>query len=90
MPGRDRSGIGVALLLCGALAIPYCLAESESTSSPATGLGTGTDPHTLLADFRRPAAVPVIKSNPTTPEKVALGQMLFFDPRLSGSDQRHY
>ena len=80
------------MLLCGALAIPYCLAESESTSSPATGLGTGTgtDPHTLLADFRRPAAVPVIKSNPTTPQKVALGQMLFFDPRLSGSDQRHY
>jgi cytochrome c peroxidase len=29
--------------------------------------------------------MPVIKSNPTTPEKVALGQMLFFDPRLSGS-----
>jgi len=28
--------------------------------------------------------MPVNKSNPMTPEKVALGQMLFFDPRLSG------
>jgi cytochrome c peroxidase len=79
MPSRDRSRISLALLLCGALSIP-CLAGSESTSSAG-----GTDPHTLLADFRRPATIPLTKSNPTTPEKVALGQMLFFDPRLSGS-----
>jgi len=71
MPGRDRSWICVALFLCGALSI--------------ASAGTSDEPHPLLADFRRPAAVPVIKTNPTTPEKVALGQMLFFDPRLSGS-----
>jgi cytochrome c peroxidase len=81
MPRPDRSRISVAVLLCGALYICNCLAGSESTSSVATG----ADPRTLLADFRRPAAMPVNKSNPTTPEKVALGQMLFFDPRLSGS-----
>ena len=38
-----------------------------------------------LADFERPAQVPAPRSNPVTPQKVALGQMLFFDPRLSGS-----
>ena len=38
-----------------------------------------------LADFERPAGVPAPRSNPVTPQKVALGQMLFFDPRLSGS-----
>ncbi len=81
MTGHDRSWISLALLLCGALIVPNCLAGSEGTSSNATGL----DPHTLLADFRRPAVMPVNKSNPMTPEKVALGQMLFFDPRLSGS-----
>ncbi len=38
-----------------------------------------------LADYRRPAKAPAPADNPITPEKVALGQMLFFDPRLSGS-----
>jgi cytochrome c peroxidase len=41
--------------------------------------------HTLLPDYRRPASMPAPRNNPLTPEKVALGQMLFFDPRLSGS-----
>jgi cytochrome c peroxidase len=38
-----------------------------------------------LADYRRPASTPAPRDNPVTPEKVALGQMLFFDPRISGS-----
>jgi cytochrome c peroxidase len=33
-----------------------------------------------------PAEVPAPKDNPTTPEKVALGKQLFFDPRLSGDN----
>jgi cytochrome c peroxidase len=32
-----------------------------------------------------PAAPPELKSNPVTPEKIELGKMLFFDPRLSRS-----
>jgi cytochrome c peroxidase len=32
-----------------------------------------------------PAAAPVLKSNPSTPAKIELGRMLFFDPRLSSS-----
>jgi cytochrome c peroxidase len=32
-----------------------------------------------------PLAAPAIPGNPATPEKVALGAMLYFDPRLSGS-----
>jgi cytochrome c peroxidase len=32
-----------------------------------------------------PAQAPALKSNPATPEKVELGKMLFFDPRLSSS-----
>ncbi|HEY2684482.1 MAG TPA: cytochrome c peroxidase [Steroidobacteraceae bacterium] len=42
-------------------------------------------PDLALSDFKRPAKIPTPRSNPSTPEKVALGQMLFFDPRLSGS-----
>lgn len=32
-----------------------------------------------------PAAAPVPEDNPMTPEKIQLGQMLYFDPRLSAS-----
>jgi cytochrome c peroxidase len=31
-------------------------------------------------------AMPLRDENPTTPEKVALGQLLYFDPLLSGDD----
>lgn len=34
-----------------------------------------------------PRTVPAPKENPTTPEKVALGKLLFFDPRLSGDNK---
>jgi cytochrome c peroxidase len=44
-------------------------------------------------DSTRPASaadilgpVPIPADNPQTPEKIALGKMLFFDPRLSGPD----
>ncbi len=33
-----------------------------------------------------PAQAPGKKENPVTPEKIALGKMLYFDPRLSASD----
>ncbi len=32
-------------------------------------------------------AIPIPPGNPQTPEKVELGKMLFFDPRLSGNNQ---
>lgn len=34
-----------------------------------------------------PEAMPAPADNPTTPEKVALGKMLFFEPRLSRGDE---
>lgn len=34
-----------------------------------------------------PKTVPAPKENPTTPEKIALGKQLFFDPRLSGDNK---
>lgn len=38
---------------------------------------------TQRAAYRRPATIPFPKDNPYTPEKAALGKMLFFDTRLS-------
>jgi cytochrome c peroxidase len=69
----------LTLILCGALAA--CV-SALAAPGPAAG---GSDPHAFLADFQRPTKVPASRANPSTPEKIALGQMLFFDPRLSGS-----
>ena len=49
---------------------------------PLVGLSAATDD--VLQDFRRPATIPFPAENPYTPEKAALGKMLYFDPRLSG------
>lgn len=52
--------------------------------------GFGAAQESTLQKARRlfkpvPTAPPAIKENPVTPEKVELGRMLFFDPRLSAS-----
>ncbi len=77
MLARDRSALVLALFLCGSIA--DSLAVSDRAAPAAV------QERALLADYRRPAVGPASKANPLTPEKVALGQMLFFDPRLSGS-----
>jgi cytochrome c peroxidase len=69
----------LVLLAFGALA--GATAYGEGT---ANVLST-TDSQALISDYQRPIKVPASKANPQTPEKIALGQMLFFDPRLSGS-----
>jgi len=77
---RHRSNIKPLLLtLCGTFA------ACASAGAAPGHVAAGTDPHSFLADFQRPTKVPVSKANPSTPEKIALGQKLFFDPRLSGS-----
>jgi cytochrome c peroxidase len=41
----------------------------------------------LLEQYRRPGAIPFPASNPFSTAKAKLGQTLFFDPRLSGSNR---
>jgi cytochrome c peroxidase len=43
--------------------------------------------HASLQRWLLPAVIPAPESNPMTPERVALGEKLFFDPRLSVSGQ---
>jgi cytochrome c peroxidase len=40
----------------------------------------------MKKEYRRPAAIPFPVDNPFSVEKLRLGQQLFFDPRLSGSN----
>lgn len=57
----------------------------------AAGLACGMVVQALAADdaaalkarYQRPTSIPFPKDNPYTPEKTALGKMLFFDTRLS-------
>ncbi len=52
-----------------------------------TTLQSGKDKPLQKPLVRLPESVSGPKDNPTTPEKVALGKQLFFDPRLSGDNQ---
>lgn len=45
------------------------------------GAATGLD----RSDFRRPLDIPLPQDRPYDPMRVALGKMLFFDPRVSGA-----
>ena len=40
----------------------------------------------LKAAYKRPKSIPFSASNPYSPQKVALGKLLYFDTRLSGSN----
>jgi cytochrome c peroxidase len=46
-------------------------------------LGQDDNLEKLKVGYKRPASIPFPAQNPYTPEKAALGKMLFFDPRLS-------
>lgn len=67
------------------------LSASANLLFAATDMTATFPPHpdaqlaALRENFVRPSEVPAPKSNPITAEKVALGKLLFFDPRLSGS-----
>jgi cytochrome c peroxidase len=71
---REVAKFTLALLISGltlSLAAPQSRAGDELTL--------------LKATYRRPSEIPFPANNPYTPEKAALGKSLFFDPRLSGS-----
>jgi cytochrome c peroxidase len=65
-------------VLLGAPAIPAPTAI-DAPGTPAADL------RALRENFLRPTAIPQPKANPLTPDKIALGKALFFEPRLSGS-----
>ena len=79
MPNRSSVVPCLLAMLGAALAIQR--ASADATSSALVG----ADVYAARSDFRRPAELPVPPQNPLTAEKVTLGQLLFFDPRLSGS-----
>jgi cytochrome c peroxidase len=73
-----RRSLGAFFLLVGAIGVS--VAGDMQTKSPFV-----TEAQALRANYLRPTTVPQPKNNPITADKVTLGKMLFFDPRLSGS-----
>lgn len=75
------------LSLCAMLLAVSVSSAQEKSVPPRTGNSLSesqADSKTLVP---LPRVVPSPKDNPTTPAKVELGKMLFFDPRLSGDNK---
>jgi cytochrome c peroxidase len=70
----------IQLIFCCLLvfAIPFAYGESEPVNDE-----TLEKAKKLFEPI--PAKTPELKNNPTSPEKIELGKMLYFDPRLSSS-----
>lgn len=73
------------------MSVKHSFQEKFFTTMLLVGMGSSlvfssyaeTSSTTLKEQFKRPTAIPFPQDNPYTPEKAALGKMLFFDPRLS-------
>jgi cytochrome c peroxidase len=72
----------LALLLMPVIAL---VMAQGTLADPANTQDRSAKLQAALADYQRPVKVPAPKANPVTADKVALGQALFFDPRMSGS-----
>lgn len=78
---------GLMIGACAAMALAACN-QTQPTAKTAAAPGPASEE--LMAKAREvfkaiPASAPQLPGNAATPEKVDLGRMLFFDPRLSAS-----
>jgi cytochrome c peroxidase len=71
-----------SLGLFGVIAVALHGTSSFASDAESTESSLRED----LAHYLRPSEIPAPADNQITPERVALGKALFFDPRLSGSN----
>src|SRR5690349_16763379 len=86
LPWRTTS-FGTLIGCCRMLVIGTCVTLMLMVSSGLVATGTPAPSAADKGMAPLPQTVPVPKENPTTPEKVALGTLLFFDSRLSGDNK---
>ncbi|VAW33552.1 Cytochrome c551 peroxidase [hydrothermal vent metagenome] len=79
--GKWGAGIVIALLLGGVLFFTACRTSSQPVEPEPDAEPLVNVPFVYLQEPFPPLNVP--EDNPTTPEKVALGRLLFFDSVLS-------
>lgn len=81
---QNSIGRGLAVVT---LVIASSIGITAATSStPVESKAKWKTMEEYRKDYFRPASIPFPPENPYTAEKVRLGEMLFFDPRLSGSN----
>ena len=81
---KRNLGVGLALLLGLVSVTTHSAAADEAdraTSNPS-------DVVILKAAYKRPTSIPFPEDNPFTEAKAKLGQVLYFDPRLSRSNMQ--
>lgn len=87
--------LGLAFAACTGLALAACN-QSKTPDEKTAGTGenvtaaVGPAAEKLMASAREvfqpiPASAPALPGNAASPEKIVLGTMLYFDPRLSAS-----
>src|SRR4051794_27582927 len=82
------SDFGALVGWCRALlVIGTCVTMIRMLSSGFVATEAQAQPKAEKPMAPLPKTVPAPKENPTTPAKVALGKLLFFDPRLSGNNK---
>lgn len=80
------TGVATATALCSLwLFAGFPAFSSESQVARLSDMPTD-ELQALKNEYRRPTSVPFPSDNSYTPEKVALGKLLYFDTRLSGSN----
>lgn len=66
----------------------FAAENSSKAAQQVASVPRGEDPQLakLKAAYKRPQSIPFSADNPYSPQKVALGKLLYFDTRLSGSN----
>src|SRR5215213_392408 len=77
----------LALLLLAILGLTALVAWAEQTATPTTLAPAGATELVIVGGLKRPFP-PMVShpDNPTTPDRVNLGKLLYFDPILSGDN----
>jgi len=76
-----RSGVLTTAMTIFFVGCPVTGRERKAEASQGSEKNPAADKYS----FQLPALVPAPQENQATPARIALGKMLFFDPRLSGS-----
>jgi cytochrome c peroxidase len=83
------SHIGTRLALAAALVFGVAIGLKGTSPDARSGRSVSSErllSSPFLAEYARPGQVPHPEDNAYTPARETLGRMLFFDPRLSGSN----
>jgi cytochrome c peroxidase len=83
-----RAALALLAAILGSVPAAGLAADKAPTAQQVASVPHGEDGQLakMKAAYKRPKAIPFSAANPYSPQKVALGKLLYFDTRLSGSN----